>query len=639
MSTNKIKAGEAFILIRAIDKTAPVLQKVAQRFDQVGANVRNFGLMIGGIGAAITGVFIKPLKIASEVTEQQNKFFQVFGTKIGREVEARLQGIAKETGRSSLKMYKFASAFGGLLKGQGATTRQAADLSKALVSMGVDFSSFNDIMDDTREGSMRRFVSALSGSAEVLDQYGVAAKESALGPALQQMFGVGIRSATELQKSTARAFLIFKSMKLQQALGDAPRTMHQLANVMRNVKDQMYDLGYAIGKAVLPIVGRLAQYFLRMTMWAKEFIEANKNIVIWTGIIGSLFLITGGIIIGIGVGIQVMGFMLSTVATILLAVKAIWIGIAAVVAFISANFWAILGVVVAISVAVMMMLHTFTAITRSMGDLYGWLQITGQAIWKAFSTGRFELAWKLFFNMLKLGWEYVVMGVQMTSAAITNALLGAITWVVTGIRNAFDGAWSHIKQGWWSVQESILQGVEAIVRWAATAFKNIGMSSTGNFLTKVAEGIEAHRGEMGPKARNEQQALRERIKQRDEEAAQFMGTVRDITERWWKDNEANIAQLKKEAFELQKEAFKPGTSKFVDQLDPDKIPGAMAAATARVLIPGALERGTAAAAKKGFENRQNQFLSDLVKATQDGNDQRARGNEMIQEMLETTGAV
>jgi hypothetical protein len=80
MSTNKIKAGEAFILIRAIDKTAPVLQKVSQRFDQVGANIRNFGLVIGGIGAAITGVFIKPLKVASEVTEQQNKFFQVFGT-------------------------------------------------------------------------------------------------------------------------------------------------------------------------------------------------------------------------------------------------------------------------------------------------------------------------------------------------------------------------------------------------------------------------------------------------------------------------------------------------------------------------------------------------------------------------------
>jgi hypothetical protein len=206
MSTNKIKAGEAFILIRAIDKTAPVLQKVSQRFDQVGANIRNFGLVIGGIGAAITGVFIKPLKVASEVTEQQNKFFQVFGTHVGKEVEARLKGIAQETGRSHLKMYKFASAFGGLLKGQGATTRQAADMSKALVSMGVDFSSFNDIMDDTREGSMRRFVSALSGSAEVLDQYGVAAKESALGPALQQMFGVGVRGATELQKSTARAF-------------------------------------------------------------------------------------------------------------------------------------------------------------------------------------------------------------------------------------------------------------------------------------------------------------------------------------------------------------------------------------------------------------------------------------------------
>jgi hypothetical protein len=639
MSTNKIKAGEAFILIRAIDKTAPVLQKVSQRFDQVGANIRNFGLVIGGIGAAITGVFIKPLKVASEVTEQQNKFFQVFGTHVGKEVEARLKGIAQETGRSHLKMYKFASAFGGLLKGQGATTRQAADMSKALVSMGVDFSSFNDIMDDTREGSMRRFVSALSGSAEVLDQYGVAAKESALGPALQQMFGVGVRGATELQKSTARAFLIFKSMKLQQALGDAPRTMHQLANVVRNIKDQFYDLNYAIGKAVLPVVGKLAQYFLKLVMWTKEWVDAHKNLILWVGIIGSLFLGVGGIIVGLGVGIQVMGFMLSTVATILLAIKAIWIGIAAVVAFISANFWSIVAVLGVIVVATTMLLHTFTAITRGLGDLLGWLQITGQAIWKAFSTGRFELAWKLFFNMLKLGWEYVVLGVQKTSAAITNALLGAITWTVTGIRNAFDATWSYLKQGWWSVQESILQGVEAIVRWAANAFKAIGMSSTGNFLTKVAEGIEAHRAEMGPEARKEQQALRDRIQQRDAAAAEFMQHVRDVTEGWWKDNEANIAALKKEAFELQKEAFKPGTSKFVDQLDPDKIPGALAAASARVIIPAALEKGTAAAAKKGFENRQQQVLSDLLQATEDGNDQRARGNEMLQEMLANTGAV
>jgi hypothetical protein len=331
--------------------------------------------------------------------------------------------------------------------------------------------------------------------------------------------------------------------------------------------------------------------------------------------------------------------MLSTVATILLAIKAIWIGIAAVVAFISANFWSIVAVLGVIVVATTMLLHTFTAITRGLGDLLGWLQITGQAIWKAFSTGRFELAWKLFFNMLKLGWEYVVLGVQKTSAAITNALLGAITWTVTGIRNAFDATWSYLKQGWWSVQESILQGVEAIRAWAANAFKAIGMSSTGNFLTKVAEGIEAHRDQMGPEARKEQQALRERIQQRDAAAAEFMRHVRDVTEGWWKDNEANIAALKKEAFELQKEAFKPGTSKFVDQLDPDKIPGALAAASARVIIPAALEKGTAAAAKKGFENRQHQVLSDLLQATEDGNDQRARGNEMLQEMLANTGAV
>jgi hypothetical protein len=81
------------------------------------------------------------------------------------------------------------------------------------------------------------------------------------------------------RKSTARAFLIFKSMKLQQALGDAPRTMHQLANVVRNIKDQFYDLNYAIGKAVLPVVGKLAQYFLKLVMWTKEWVDSHKNLI------------------------------------------------------------------------------------------------------------------------------------------------------------------------------------------------------------------------------------------------------------------------------------------------------------------------------------------------------------------------
>lgn len=194
------------------------------------------------------------VKAASDAVELQNKFNQVFR---GMEDDANKwsDAFAKSVGRSRYQVKESLASFQSFFVGMGFGSDEAARMSKRMQTLAVDFGSFNNLSD---EEASQRFIAAMSGSAEVLDRFGINLKASALDLELQALgLAKSTAKANEQQKAVARLSLITKAMGQQGATGDAVRTLGEFANRLRQVIAVVRDVAVSFGAQLLPWLNRL----------------------------------------------------------------------------------------------------------------------------------------------------------------------------------------------------------------------------------------------------------------------------------------------------------------------------------------------------------------------------------------------
>jgi hypothetical protein len=171
-------------------------------------------------------------------------------------------------------------------------------MSEQMTSLIYDFGSFFNISDSE---ALSRFISAMSGSSDVLDQFGVNIRASAIE---EELFRMGItkteQQATEQEKALARFNIIRNTMARQGAIGDAEKTADSFANSWKRVKAQATDALEAIGAAVLPVVARVVALAADGFMWIASFIREHQSLVQAIGAIGLGM-------VGLGVSIAVVG--------------------------------------------------------------------------------------------------------------------------------------------------------------------------------------------------------------------------------------------------------------------------------------------------------------------------------------------
>lgn len=200
---------------------------------------------------------------------------------------AREWGIefAESVGRSRAEVAGSQRTFGAFFRGLGFGNDEALQLSNTLTALSVDFASFNDLADS--EG-IERFISALSGSSEVLDRFGVNIKAAALDQKLLQFgFEGGTARATEQQKAIARLAIIYEAMGQQGALGDAIRTQEEFSNSLKIARAAVADISVSLGEPFLKPLGaglRIFAEFLRDNEQAVQ--QWAEGVVFNLGVVG-----------------------------------------------------------------------------------------------------------------------------------------------------------------------------------------------------------------------------------------------------------------------------------------------------------------------------------------------------------------
>ncbi len=310
-SARAVRAGGVYVEVYGDDsRLQRTLKRARRRLRAFGASARALGASMfaatAGVLAPITAVSVKA---ASDAQEIRNRFRQVFRDQADAAGKFA-DDLGDAVGRSGTKLRGTLSDFQGFFVGLGFGADQARELSQRMTELSLDFASFNNLSDQEAAG---RFISALSGSGEVLDRFGINIKQSALGLELQRKgMADSVQSATELQKAIARVSIITRSMTDQGAIGDATRTSGQFANQMRSLRDEFFELRVAIGEAVLPLATKFIRTLNGAIKGVTAFIAKNGDLVRNVLAVGAGFAVAGAAVFAFGVAITAVSALISS---------------------------------------------------------------------------------------------------------------------------------------------------------------------------------------------------------------------------------------------------------------------------------------------------------------------------------------
>ena len=283
---NEIK----FVVLGDVKNFEKNIGRLGDKFQTLGKRM-TLGITLP-VGLAI-GKFVS---LASAAEETRNKFKQVMGD-MTDQADEFTKRVSKGIGRNITDLEDGLASFQAFAKGMGFTSEEAFALSTKLQELSLDFASFNN-MSDTE--ALQRFISAMSGSGEVLDRFGINIKQSNLDLKLQALgLADSTSAATENQKAMARLAIIEESLSAQGAVGDALRTQNSFANVMKRMRSVAKTLGEELGKKLIPIATDLTRSATKLLVSFNKLGDATqRNFLIFISllaIVGPLAFVIGSL--------------------------------------------------------------------------------------------------------------------------------------------------------------------------------------------------------------------------------------------------------------------------------------------------------------------------------------------------------
>lgn len=398
-----IKAGRAYVELftKGLSVVKKDLKGLATSVTNIGASVFKAGLVIASTFAAIVAALAKPIQMAGDLAETISKFEAVFG----RQTEAMKEwadDFAKSIGRAKSETMTGLATFQAFFQGLGAGNEQAAKFSKRMQQLAVDFASFHNLQDAE---AMQRFISALSGSGEVLAMFGVNIMEAALNAKLLQLgFPTISKGATEFQKVLARMAIIEESMGRQGAIGDALRTAGSFSNQMKAAKAAVREFAEEVGTLLLPVVTPLVTKFKDIVKSVGQMVTANPELVATFAKLAVVGVAVGLAIAGVGAAIMAVGAVSGSFVAVVGAITALATPVGAIIATVVLLPVALAGATVAWLAFTKAGRNTFSQLIEGAKAFGGIAKDTFAGVANALKGGDIELAWQIVVQDMTTTW-------------------------------------------------------------------------------------------------------------------------------------------------------------------------------------------------------------------------------------------
>ncbi len=249
----KIASGVIDITLKGVSGSLSGLKKIGMKLGGVAKSAGRLVLKIGAVATAFATIGAGfAIRDAARAEESLSAFTVVFKD-LSEEAGVFADSLAKSIGRSSLVIKEGLTTFQAFFKGIGFGAREAFELSKRVQKLALDTAS---LFNKTDEDAQQRFLSALAGSSEVLDKFGVNIRVAQLA---EEARSAGIKTSiakmTEQQKIILRLRIMMKA--LTDAENNAADTAGSFTNQVKRLKGNLLDLSISIGTQLLPTATKL----------------------------------------------------------------------------------------------------------------------------------------------------------------------------------------------------------------------------------------------------------------------------------------------------------------------------------------------------------------------------------------------
>ena len=171
---------------------------------------------------------------------------------MAKSTEDSLRKIGDSLNRNMTQLKQGSIAFNSFFSGLGFQSKEAAKMSVSMQKLSLDLASFFGLQD---ENAQKRFLAALAGSPEVLDQFGINLKQAALQ---EELFNMGLKTTvqntSEVIKTQGRLNIIMRSMTDSGILGDAERSMDTYDGTLKQFNASWVTFSENLGNVLLPTV-------------------------------------------------------------------------------------------------------------------------------------------------------------------------------------------------------------------------------------------------------------------------------------------------------------------------------------------------------------------------------------------------
>lgn len=170
-----VKAGRAYVLIEALDKTGPVLKSVARRLDRLGSSIAQLGFRMLQFGTIAAVPFVAATRIAMSFSDAMLDLQNQLGATDGEMVplEQRVRALGRSTSFTAVQVARAAAA---LAKGDFSLQEVAVSLQDVLNlarAGGMEMEDAAKVM----VRSIRVFDMSASDASKVADYFFLAARE------------------------------------------------------------------------------------------------------------------------------------------------------------------------------------------------------------------------------------------------------------------------------------------------------------------------------------------------------------------------------------------------------------------------------------------------------------------------------
>lgn len=309
-SASAIKAGETFVRMSLeAGEMEKGLAQIRNKLDRFARSAVKVGATLAAIGGAGVVALSKAAAAANRVELVGRRLDAVF-----RDAADEARGFARELAVSigdsrfavEDTLVTFKSFFAEIVKGE----KDQISFSNNMTRLSRDFAAFQGM--DTTE-ALQRFISALSGSPEVLDRFGINLKAAALDAEfMANGLDVTTENATEFQKVIARMAIIERTMSKQGAIGKAVQELTTFSGSLRAATSAIRDFTVAVGQALLPILKPvlvsftgLARGLETIAMHAPVVTVAMAALAVGTAAVGASLIAAAAAATGLGLAIAV----------------------------------------------------------------------------------------------------------------------------------------------------------------------------------------------------------------------------------------------------------------------------------------------------------------------------------------------